>query len=50
VHQGRGSAFFLHVTDGRATAGCVAISQTRLASIMKWLTPTAHPRILIGVA
>jgi L,D-peptidoglycan transpeptidase YkuD (ErfK/YbiS/YcfS/YnhG family) len=50
VRQGRGSAFFLHVTDGNATAGCVAISQAHLVSIMKWLTPAAHPRILIGVA
>ena len=49
VRQGAGSAFFLHVTDGRATAGCVAIPQATLVSIMRWLTPGAHPRILIGV-
>jgi len=47
---GAGSAFFLHVTDGSATAGCVAISQSKLVTLMKWLTPSAHPRILIGVA
>jgi L,D-peptidoglycan transpeptidase YkuD (ErfK/YbiS/YcfS/YnhG family) len=45
-----GSAFFLHVTDGQATAGCVAITQSKLVSLMRWLTPGAHPRILIGVA
>ena len=50
VHQGAGSAFFLHVTDGSATAGCVAIPQNRLVPIMKWLAPSTHPRILIGVA
>lgn len=50
VHQGAGSAFFLHVTDGAATAGCVAIPQATLVTLMRWLTPTAHPRILIGVA
>jgi L,D-peptidoglycan transpeptidase YkuD (ErfK/YbiS/YcfS/YnhG family) len=49
VRQGAGSAFFLHVTDGSATAGCVAIPQSRLVSIMKWLDPAAHPRIVIGV-
>ncbi len=49
VRQGAGSAFFLHVTDGYATAGCVAIPQTKLVSLMRWLTPSAHPRILIGV-
>ncbi|MEP7019844.1 MAG: L,D-transpeptidase family protein [Pseudonocardiales bacterium] len=50
VRPGGGSAFFLHVTDGRATAGCVAIPQANLVAIMKWLTPSAHPRILIGVS
>jgi L,D-peptidoglycan transpeptidase YkuD (ErfK/YbiS/YcfS/YnhG family) len=49
VHQGAGSAFFLHVTDGRPTAGCVAIPQSRLVPLMRWLTPSTHPRILIGV-
>jgi L,D-peptidoglycan transpeptidase YkuD (ErfK/YbiS/YcfS/YnhG family) len=50
VVQGAGSAFFLHVTDGAATAGCVAIPQANLVSIMQWLTPAAAPRILIGVS
>jgi L,D-peptidoglycan transpeptidase YkuD (ErfK/YbiS/YcfS/YnhG family) len=49
VRQGAGSAFFLHVTDGAPTAGCVAIPQSTLISIMRWLTPSRHPRILIGV-
>jgi L,D-peptidoglycan transpeptidase YkuD (ErfK/YbiS/YcfS/YnhG family) len=49
VHQGKGSAFFLHVTDGNPTAGCVSIPQQRLVSIMRWLRPSAHPRIMIGV-
>jgi L,D-peptidoglycan transpeptidase YkuD (ErfK/YbiS/YcfS/YnhG family) len=49
VVQGAGSAFFLHVTDGNATAGCVAIRQWKLVRLMRWLKPTAHPRILIGV-
>jgi L,D-peptidoglycan transpeptidase YkuD (ErfK/YbiS/YcfS/YnhG family) len=50
VRQGAGSAFFLHVTDGAATAGCVAIGQSKLISLLRWLRPTAHPRILIGVS
>ena len=50
VRQGAGSAFFLHVTDGGATAGCVAIPQSTLVGLMKWLSPAAHPRILIGIA
>ena len=47
--QNAGSAFFLHVTDGTATAGCVSIPQANLVSIMQWLTPAAQPHILIGV-
>ena len=49
VTQGAGSAFFLHVSYGSATAGCVAIPQGSLVSIMQWLNPADHPRILIGV-
>jgi len=49
VYQGAGSAFFLHVTDGAATAGCVAIPQATLVTLTRWLTPPAQPRILIGV-
>jgi L,D-peptidoglycan transpeptidase YkuD (ErfK/YbiS/YcfS/YnhG family) len=50
VVQGAGSAFFLHVTDGSPTAGCVSIPQAQLVSIMQWLNPAAAPRILIGVS
>jgi L,D-peptidoglycan transpeptidase YkuD (ErfK/YbiS/YcfS/YnhG family) len=49
VTQGAGSAFFLHVTDGAPTAGCVAIPQSNLTALMQWLSPAASPRILIGV-
>ena len=44
-----GSAFFLHVTDGNPTAGCVAIPSSNLVTIMRWLAPSTHPRILMGV-
>jgi L,D-peptidoglycan transpeptidase YkuD (ErfK/YbiS/YcfS/YnhG family) len=50
VRQGAGSAFFLHVTNGQPTAGCVAIPPQTLVALMQWLTPAAAPRILIGVA
>lgn len=48
VRAGAGSAFFLHVSDGGPTAGCVSIPQSTLVSLMRWLTPSAAPRILIG--
>lgn len=49
VVQGAGSAFFLHVTDGGPTAGCVSIPANDLVSLMQWLSPSAAPRILIGI-
>jgi L,D-peptidoglycan transpeptidase YkuD (ErfK/YbiS/YcfS/YnhG family) len=50
VRQGAGSAFFLHVTDGQPTAGCVAIPSAKLSRLMRSLRPSQHPRIVIGVA
>jgi len=49
VHAGAGSAFFLHVTNGEPTAGCVAVDAGSLTTIMRWLTPATHPVISIGV-
>lgn len=49
VRQGAGSAFFLQVSDGQPTAGCVAIPQQRLIDLLRWLQPSAQPRILIGL-
>lgn len=45
---GAGSAFFLHVTDGRPTGGCVAIDRAALVSILQWLDPAKSPAIDIG--
>ena len=50
ARPGAGSAFFLHVTDGGPTAGCVSIPAANLVSLLRWLSPNAYPRILIGVA
>ncbi|STZ41213.1 Conserved exported protein of uncharacterised function [Mycolicibacterium gilvum] len=38
---GKGSAFFLHSSTGDATAGCVAIDDATLVTIMRWLRPGA---------
>jgi len=45
---GRGSAIFLHVSHGSATAGCVSIDQSRLLKVLRWLRPRLHPRIIMG--
>ena len=50
VVPGRGSAIFLHVITAAATSGCVAIDRDQLVAIMRWLQPSRHPRIAIGVA
>lgn len=46
---GKGSAFFLHVTDHQPTAGCVALDTENLLAVMRWLSPSAHPRIATGI-
>lgn len=38
---GKGSAFFLHSTDGGPTAGCVAIDDATLVQLTQWLRPGA---------
>jgi len=48
--RGAGSAFFLHVTNGQATAGCVAVDAAQLQALMRWLDPHAAPVVAIGVA
>jgi L,D-peptidoglycan transpeptidase YkuD (ErfK/YbiS/YcfS/YnhG family) len=48
VTPGAGSAFFLHVSNGSATVGCISIPEANLVAIMSWLTPSSQPRILIG--
>ncbi|SFW71607.1 L,D-transpeptidase family protein [Amycolatopsis australiensis] len=48
VVPGAGSAFFLHVTDGRPTAGCVAVPKADLEAVLGWLDPAKHPVIEIS--
>lgn len=46
---GAGSAFFLHVTNGTPTAGCVAVQRATMVAILRWLDPARHPYISIKV-
>ena len=46
---GAGSAFFLHVTDGSPTAGCVAVDADGVVALLRWLRPGARPLIAIAV-
>ena len=38
---GNGGGFFMHATDGGATAGCVALDDDKLVEIIRWLRPGA---------
>lgn len=46
---GLGSAIFLHVGTGSATAGCVSLPADRLLKILRWLRPDRSPQIRIRV-
>ena len=38
---GRGGAFFVHTSNGGATAGCVGVDDATLVKIIRWLQPGA---------
>jgi L,D-peptidoglycan transpeptidase YkuD (ErfK/YbiS/YcfS/YnhG family) len=45
-----GGGIFLHVTDGRSTAGCIAIPEAAMRDVLRWLDPRRKPVIVIGPA
>jgi D-alanyl-D-alanine dipeptidase/L,D-peptidoglycan transpeptidase YkuD (ErfK/YbiS/YcfS/YnhG family) len=45
---GRGSAIFLHVSQGHPTAGCVAVPEPVLLQLLRWLDPARAPVIAMG--
>jgi L,D-peptidoglycan transpeptidase YkuD (ErfK/YbiS/YcfS/YnhG family) len=49
ARPGAGSAFFLHVTNGHPTRGCVATDRTAMITILRWLDPHQHPMISLSV-
>jgi L,D-peptidoglycan transpeptidase YkuD (ErfK/YbiS/YcfS/YnhG family) len=46
----RGSGIFLHVSANRGTAGCLALAQSDLLAVLRWLDPGAAPRIVMAPA
>lgn len=43
-----GGGIFLHVTNEKATAGCIAIPQDTMRQVLRWLDPDRKPVIVIG--
>jgi L,D-peptidoglycan transpeptidase YkuD (ErfK/YbiS/YcfS/YnhG family) len=50
IVPGKGSAIFMHIWRGPAsyTAGCVALPEKNLLSLLRWLDPQKHPVIVQG--
>jgi L,D-peptidoglycan transpeptidase YkuD (ErfK/YbiS/YcfS/YnhG family) len=46
---GLGSAIFLHVGTGSATAGCVSLPEHKLLEVLRWLRPDRFPQIRLRV-
>ncbi|MFN8183352.1 MAG: L,D-transpeptidase family protein [Candidatus Nanopelagicales bacterium] len=44
----KGGGIFLHVAEGRPTAGCIAVSGAQMRRTLRWLDPAARPRIVVG--
>jgi L,D-peptidoglycan transpeptidase YkuD (ErfK/YbiS/YcfS/YnhG family) len=49
VVPGAGSAFFIHASAGEATQGCVAIDESALVAVLRWLRPSSRPVVSIAV-
>ena len=47
---GRGSAIFIHVEIGHPTSGCISLLPSEILHLVRWLTPGAHPLVVIGTA
>ncbi|GIE28621.1 hypothetical protein Ait01nite_016660 [Actinoplanes italicus] len=46
----RGSAIFLHASGSGSTAGCVSVSRADMVRLLRWLKPSAKPRIVMAPA
>lgn len=45
----RGGGIFLHVDNGRKTAGCIAIDRSVMRDVMRWLDPAEDPVIVVAL-
>lgn len=45
----RGGGIFLHVDNGRKTAGCISVEKSVMRALLTWLDPDTSPVIVIDV-
>jgi len=51
VEKGRGSAIFLHLSEGKTvnpSSGCVVLTQKDMEWLLNWMNPESKPWILMG--
>jgi L,D-peptidoglycan transpeptidase YkuD (ErfK/YbiS/YcfS/YnhG family) len=50
VVRGLGSAIFFHIWKGKGkpTAGCIAMSEKNITSILNWVEPSRKPLVIMG--
>jgi L,D-peptidoglycan transpeptidase YkuD (ErfK/YbiS/YcfS/YnhG family) len=49
IKPGRGSAFFLHISEGKPTQGCISMPRADIKWLIRWLNPSKSPVISVGV-
>jgi L,D-peptidoglycan transpeptidase YkuD (ErfK/YbiS/YcfS/YnhG family) len=49
IIPGRGSGIFLHVQVHSSTNGCVSLPRAQLLRVLRWLTSSGSPEIVIGI-
>ena len=50
IVPGRGSGIFMHVQTGSPTNGCVSLPRAQLLRVLRWLSPSASPKVSINLS
>jgi len=49
ANTSKGGGIFLHVSNGKVTAGCIAIPQAQMAKVMRWIDPDKQPVVVVTI-
>ena len=47
ANTSKGGGISLHVSNGKVTAGCIAIPQAQMAQVMRWIDPAKQPVVVV---